>query len=270
MMRTLTFTKMHGAGNDFVMLDGRDLPQPLDRATIAALCDRRTGIGGDGLIVVAPPASAEASFRMIYFNADGGEAEMCGNGARCTVAFAAAHGLADGPVRFDTFSGVLDGRVHGPGDIEVSLPGWRDLELDFALPGSPWPHHHRCNTGVPHLVIPVPSVDEVDLPTWGPRLRRAPAVRIRRHQRQLGVARAAAGPMAAAHLRARSGGRDPGLRHWRQCGGGDTLPPGKGEQPGQRAHPRRRPADRRRGPAGGADHPARARRGELQGKGIDR
>ena len=174
MTRTLTFTKMHGAGNDFVMLDGRDLPHPPDRGTIAALCDRRTGIGGDGLIIVAPPVSAGASFRMIYFNADGGEAEMCGNGARCTVAFAAERGLADGPVRFDTFSGVLDGRVHGPGDIEVSLPGWRDLELDCALPDSPWPHHHRCNTGVPHLVIPVPDVDAVDLETWGPRLRRAP------------------------------------------------------------------------------------------------
>ena len=174
MKRALTFTKMHGAGNDFVMLDGRDLPRPLERGSIAALCDRRTGVGADGLIVVAPPASAAAAFRMIYFNADGGEAEMCGNGARCTVAFAADHGLADGPCRFDTHAGLLEGRVHGPGDVEVSLPPWRDLELDFALPGSPWPHHHRCNTGVPHLVIPVPDVDAVDLPAWGPRLRQAP------------------------------------------------------------------------------------------------
>ncbi len=174
MSRILPFTKMHGAGNDFVMVDGRRLAGPLDRRTVAALCDRRLGIGADGLIVVAPPLSDDAAFRMIYFNADGGEAEMCGNGARCTVAFAAAAGLADGPCRFDTFSGVLAGRLHGPGDVEVSLPPWRDLALGVALPGSPWPEHHRCNTGVPHLVIPVPDVDAVDLATWGPRLRHAP------------------------------------------------------------------------------------------------
>lgn len=178
MSRTLPFTKMHGAGNDFVMLDGRDLDGPLDREAIAALCDRRTGVGGDGLIVVGTAASPGAAFRMTYFNADGGEAEMCGNGARCTVAFAADHGLAPGPglgaCRFDTHGGVLEGRVHGPGDVEVSLPPWRDLELKVAVAGSPWPEHHRCNTGVPHLVIPVPAVDDVDLGTWGPRLRRAP------------------------------------------------------------------------------------------------
>ncbi|MBE0565357.1 MAG: diaminopimelate epimerase [Krumholzibacteria bacterium] len=177
MSRTLPFTKMHGAGNDFVMLDGRDLDGPLGRGAIAALCDRRTGVGGDGLIVVGPADSAGAAFRMIYFNGDGGEAEMCGNGARCTVAFAADRGLAPGPglgaCRFDTFGGVLEGRVLAPGDVEVSLPAWRDLELDLAVPESPWSAHHRCNTGVPHLVIPVPSVDAVDLATWGPRLRHA-------------------------------------------------------------------------------------------------
>ena len=172
MSRTLAFAKMHGAGNDFVMVDGRDLAAPLGGGRIAALCDRRTGVGADGLIVVAPPASADAAFRMIYFNADGGEAEMCGNGARCTVAFAAACGLVDGPCRFDTAAGVLRGRVHGPGDVEVSLPPWRGLDLDVGVPGSPWPEHHLCNTGVPHLVIPVPDVDGVDLAAWGPRLRR--------------------------------------------------------------------------------------------------
>ena len=106
--------------------------------------------------------------------------------------------------------------MHGPGDVEVTLPGWRDLELDCALPDSPWPDHHRCNTGVPHLVIPVADVDAVDLAAWGPRLRQRDPVRARRHQRQLGVARTAtAGQWLLRTYERGRGGRDPGLRHWR-------------------------------------------------------
>jgi diaminopimelate epimerase len=172
MSRTLPFAKMHGAGNDFVMVDGRDLAAPLTGAAIAALCDRRTGIGADGLIIVAEPVTPGASFRMIYFNADGGEAEMCGNGARCTVAFAAARGLGGPECTFDTFSGPLPAVVHGPRDIEVGLPAWRDLATGIEVSGSPHDEHHRCNTGVPHLVIPVADIEAVDLPAWGPRLRR--------------------------------------------------------------------------------------------------
>jgi diaminopimelate epimerase len=112
---------------------------------------------------------------MTYFNADGGEASMCGNGARCSVAFARRLGLIDGPCRFSSGSGLLTGEVLGPDQVEVSLPTWRDLELDVALAGSPFPTHHRCHTGVPHLIIPVADVAEVDLATWGPQLRGNPA-----------------------------------------------------------------------------------------------
>lgn len=168
MTALVPFRKMHGAGNDFIMIAAADLGAArLSRQAIAALCDRRTGIGGDGLIIVAAPVSAGASFRMIYFNADGGEAEMCGNGARCTVEFARTAGLVAGDCRFDTHSGLLDGTVHGPGDIEVSLPPWRDLTAGVNLPGAPWPVQHSCNTGVPHLVIPVDDVGEVDVRRWG-------------------------------------------------------------------------------------------------------
>ena len=174
MTRTIPFTKMHGAGNDFVMVDGRRLAAPLSAAAVAAICHRRRGVGGDGLIVVAPPAPGEAvDFRMVYWNADGGEAEMCGNGARCAVAFAAGLGLHGGNCRFATVSGVVEGRVHGPRDVEVRLPGWRDLALDVAVAGSPWDEHHRCNTGVPHLVVVVGDVAAVDVAAWGPRLRGA-------------------------------------------------------------------------------------------------
>lgn len=171
----LPFVKMHGAGNDFVMIDHRDLarsPARLDSACIAALCDRRKGIGADGLIIIGPGDGQATAFRMTYFNADGGEAEMCGNGARCSVAHAHRLGLVAAECRFDTWSGALSGWVHGPGDIEITLPGWRDLELEVGLAGTPWPRQARCNTGVPHLVIPVDDVDTVDLEQWGPRLRR--------------------------------------------------------------------------------------------------
>ena len=83
----LHFYKMTGAGNDFVMVDNRDLSlsSVLDRETIEALCDRRFGIGADGLIAVEPSQGKGGIVRMRYYNADGGEAEMCGNGARCSA-----------------------------------------------------------------------------------------------------------------------------------------------------------------------------------------
>jgi len=172
MSTALMFTKMHGAGNDFIMIDQRDLEdQTLSPEMIQAVCDRRTGVGADGLIILAPATSPGAAFRMIYFNADGYEAEMCGNGARCSVAFAQAIGLAKMEMQFDTFSGLLEGTVFGPEDIQVSLPVWKDLELDLDLGDQEFPNHHTCNTGVPHLVIPVPDVGAVDVSRWGSHYR---------------------------------------------------------------------------------------------------
>jgi len=172
MSRVLPFTKMHGAGNDFIMLDHRELGGvEITRGMIVDLCDHRLGIGADGLIVIAAADSPGAAFRMVYFNADGGEAEMCGNGARCSVAFAHARGLAESECTFDTQPGVLGGTVHGPGDIAVTLPPYRDLDLNIGLEASPWPAHHSCHTGVPHLVIPVEDVDSVDVRRWGREFR---------------------------------------------------------------------------------------------------
>ncbi len=172
MSKTLKFSKMHGAGNDFVMIDGRHLDGvSLGPQAIEALCDRRTGVGADGLIIVDPTPASPTAFRMIYFNADGYEAEMCGNGARCSVAFAQEIGLAHENMLFDTFSGELEGRIFGPEDIQVSLPVWKDLELNLDLGPQEFTNHHTCNTGVPHLVIPVPDVSEVDVCRWGSHYR---------------------------------------------------------------------------------------------------
>jgi diaminopimelate epimerase len=173
MKRTISFVKMHGAGNDFVMLDGRRLDAPLTAAAIARICDRRLGVGADGLIVLAP--ANNRAFRMVYWNADGGEAEMCGNGARCSVEYAARLGLHDGACDFVTAAGDLHGIRHAPGDIEVTLTPWRGLETGAAPTTSPWREHHLCDTGVPHLVIFVDDLEAVDLPRWGRTLRGDPA-----------------------------------------------------------------------------------------------
>jgi diaminopimelate epimerase len=175
MSHRIPFTKMHGAGNDFVMIDHRDLNDVTLGATlIAALCDRRTGVGGDGLIVIGPGSSPGSSFRMNYYNADGGEAEMCGNGARCSVSFAHRLGLVEDSCRFDTQAGLLDGTRHGPEDIEVKLTPWVEPELEVEVGETPWPAHHSCDTGVPHLVVPVEDIESVPVMDWGARLRHHP------------------------------------------------------------------------------------------------
>ncbi len=172
-LHSIPFVKMHGAGNDFVFLNAADLPDGcrLEPAAVTRICDRRLGVGADGLIVIGPGQSSGTDFRMTYFNADGGEVEMCGHGARCSVAFAFERNLCGSECTFDTRAGVLRGMVHGPTDITVSLTGWSGLELDVDLPGSPWEQHCTCNTGVPHLVIPVSDTENLDLRQWGNTFR---------------------------------------------------------------------------------------------------
>jgi diaminopimelate epimerase len=101
----LTFTKMNGAGNDFVMVDNRDGLLVLDKDRIARLCDRHRGVGGDGLLAVER-AENGANFRMRYYNADGGEAEMCGNGARCFARYASRLAGTNGELSFEPRSSV--------------------------------------------------------------------------------------------------------------------------------------------------------------------
>ncbi len=171
MTARLPFVKMHGAGNDFIMVDARcQPPGELTAARIAALCDRRRGVGGDGLIVVS--AVPDADFAMRYFNADGREAAMCGNGARCAVVFARRLGLVQrAQCEFRTASGLVSGRCEA-GEVAVTLTPPGPVRLHVPVAGSPFAEHHFADTGVPHLVVPVPDVAGVELPTWGPFLRR--------------------------------------------------------------------------------------------------
>src|SRR6186997_337978 len=118
-MPTLHFTKMNGAGNDFVMLDNRDLRHHLDKGAIARLCDRHRGVGADGLLAVEP-AQDGADFRMRYYNADGGEAEMCGNGARCFARFASRVAGKNGGITFETLAGTIGASLVGD-DVQIAM-----------------------------------------------------------------------------------------------------------------------------------------------------
>ena len=131
----IAFTKMHGAGNDFVMIDNRSGSLRLTTEQIARLCHRRFGIGADGLLLLEKPADAATQdARMVYYNADGSRAEMCGNGARCFTAFALAHqvGTPD-RVRFLTDAGLITATVRGDQiTIQMTAPvtsAWRELRL---------------------------------------------------------------------------------------------------------------------------------------------
>lgn len=115
----IKFTKMEGLGNDFVVIDGTEKKVELSPEVIAKLCDRRFGIGADGVLIVEP--SKNADFKMRVFNADGGEVEMCGNGARCIANFLRHRGKVPGEsVTLETLSGIIEGGFTGD-DVRVCL-----------------------------------------------------------------------------------------------------------------------------------------------------
>lgn len=151
--------KAHGAGNDFLLLDGRKINNKLDRETIQRLCDRHLGIGADGLIVVS--SSEVADFRMIYYNADGSQAAMCGNGARCAVAFAQFANYFEGErCKFEADDGLHEASIiqkHFPFyQIEVEIFIHSTIEK---IDSDKW----LLDTGVPHLILKVKNVSEVDI-----------------------------------------------------------------------------------------------------------
>ena len=176
-MHRLQFTKMNGAGNDFVLLDNRRADLHLEAAAIARLCDRHRGVGADGVLLVEPADGPHAEYRMRYYNADGGEAEMCGNGARCFARFATRLETTGGSagketLRFETPAGLIQARLDGERvRLDMSQPtagmALGALELD----GQTLPEAYFLNTGVPHVVVPVPDVERVDVYPAGRAIR---------------------------------------------------------------------------------------------------
>jgi diaminopimelate epimerase len=178
----LEFTKMHGAGNDFVMIEDLKGRITLEPGKIAALCHRNLGIGADGLMLLRKPSKSEKrdhpklDARMVYFNSDGSRAEMCGNGARCFAAFAIANGLGRrDKVRFLTDAGVITAT---PGELgyTIQMTPPHDIRIGERIDlASGKATVHYLNTGVPHAVKFVPDVSKVSIRTEGRELRVHPA-----------------------------------------------------------------------------------------------
>jgi diaminopimelate epimerase len=167
----LRFMKMNGAGNDFVMLDNRAGDIQLSPTQVARICDRHRGVGADGILLLEKSSNG-ADFRMRYYNADGGEAEMCGNGARCFARFVDKVAGGREKVSFETPAGIIGARLHGdlvtlnmgdPMEMRMSMP--LQVEGEDAVV-------HYINSGVPHVVVPVSRVDVVHVRTQGAAIRR--------------------------------------------------------------------------------------------------
>lgn len=163
-MRT-AFAKYEGAGNDFIVVDNRDGSFCPEAALIARLCDRHTGIGADGLMTLGRSAELDCSMR--YFNADGSEGEMCGNGARCFALFAEHLGIGGETKFFDARDGLHKARIRkakgSSGEVEVGM-----IDVTQIDAGDGW---WSLNTGVPHYVEFVEDVTAVDVVERGRAIR---------------------------------------------------------------------------------------------------
>jgi len=166
----LRFTKMNGAGNDFVVIDNRQELLHLSGQQISLLCDRHRGVGADGVLVVEP-SSGKADFRMRYYNCDGGEAEMCANGARCFAQF--ANQLLGGrdELRFETLAGVIRAEFRNKG-VKLYLSDPKEMLLNRALEIEKRKISiHSINTGVPHVVTFVDDLETTPVRDWGAKIR---------------------------------------------------------------------------------------------------
>ncbi len=161
-MKKINFTKMVGSGNDFIVIKdkiGGNLP-----ALARLLCDRKFGIGADGLLLLSK--CKDADFRMRIFNADGSEAEMCGNGARCAALFGAKK-----KAKIFTASGIINSEVDG-NQVKIQLVNPKDIELDIPLEvNNRKIKVNFINTGVPHVVIFVNNIDNINVKQIGRFIR---------------------------------------------------------------------------------------------------
>ena len=176
-MRKIAFTKMHGAGNDFVLIDDRAETFPVhDHILLAMLATPRTGIACEGVILVQK--SAVADFRMVFFNPDGTEADLCGNGARCVAAFAREIGVVTSPaMTFETRAGLVDAEVSPSGAVKVWMPEPKNRRYGLQVKvGDTFVAGDYVEAGVPHFIVPCESVASVDVEGLGRALRLSDAI----------------------------------------------------------------------------------------------
>ncbi|HJN22469.1 MAG TPA: diaminopimelate epimerase [Rhodospirillales bacterium] len=235
-MATLLFTKMHGLGNDFVVLDGRRVALPVGAGQARAIADRHTGVGCDQVIIIEPTTSGEADVFMRVRNADGGEAEACGNAARCVAAMIMTENAAT-QVVIETAAGLLDAEAVGGGDIAVDMGqarlDWRDIPLagpadtlHLGLEAGPFKDPVAVGMGNPHAVFFFDDAEAAALETFGPAIERhemfphfvnvgaaqvlsGHEIRLRVWERGAGITRAcgsgACAALVAAHRRGYTG-----------------------------------------------------------------
>jgi diaminopimelate epimerase len=158
-VENIEFWKMNGSGNDFIMIDNRDgkiLEKDMS-LFVKGVCRRRESIGADGVIFIIK--SEKYNFAWRFFNADGGEAEMCGNGSRCAARFASLNGIAGTSMTFETLAGPISAEVTGR-IVKVLMPVPSGLRKDINLPlKSGGVSADFINTGVPHTVVYVKDLD---------------------------------------------------------------------------------------------------------------
>jgi diaminopimelate epimerase len=179
----LEFTKMHGLGNDFVVIDLVSQHVQLQPEQIRQLADRHFGIGCDQLLLVEPPDNPDVDFRYRIFNADGSEVQQCGNGARCFARFVRERRLSlKDMLRVETASGVIELRIddHGWVTVDMGAPRVRPAEIPFVAEAESLEYEMEAagqpvrfavvNMGNPHAVLRVENVDTAPVPVLGPVL----------------------------------------------------------------------------------------------------
>lgn len=168
-MALLSFAKYHGSGNDFVLFDNRDKSIKFDAESIQKICHRRFGIGADGVILLE--CSEKSDYKMRIFNADGSEAESCGNGLCCFTAY--LRDLHEGASRIEveTISGVIEIELKD-NCVVIRISHFVPIETTHMLPFLDKKVHY-INTGVPHAVIFVEDVSQIDIKSLGSKIRHA-------------------------------------------------------------------------------------------------
>jgi diaminopimelate epimerase len=220
----LRFAKMHGQGNDFVVLDGVRQAVALTAAQVRALADRHFGVGCDQVLVVEPAREPGNDFRYRIWNADGGEVEQCGNGARCFARFVRDEGLAQkDELRVETARGVIRPRIEADGRVTVDMgpPVFEPARIPFLAPALRTTYEIEVagraievsvlSMGNPHAVQVVADVDAAPVATQGPLIERHPAFPNRVNAGYVQV-------VSRGHVR---------LRVWER-GAGETLACGTG------------------------------------------
>ena len=158
----IPFTKYQGTGNDFIMIDERNLPKPLlSIDTIKKLCNRRFGVGADGLIIIRKDEHLD--FYVDYYNADGTQS-FCGNGARCSVKFAQEIGLIGIACHFNAIDGSHEATINGNGDVKLLMSPVKHVEMEEN-------QSYITDTGSPHYIRFVEDIEAIDIVDFGKSIR---------------------------------------------------------------------------------------------------